>query len=178
MASTSPEYSTNAATKSRSARESSGTSRSTIGRLATRTPPPRHASTARRNNAGRSSTRARSSCSSTRASRRPMSPLASASPGRTIGVGRSSAGGADCVSVSRSDGIPARRSSCTVRARALGKPGVEATGEKYPSSRVLTASNTARAAIASLPACVPGAWRRSVNRVAAACAASSVRLNR
>ena len=52
--------------------------------------------------------------------------------------------------------MPASRSSCSVRASALEKPGIDATGAKYSSSSAVTASNTARAAIASAPACVPG----------------------
>ena len=149
-----------AATNSRSTHDSSGTSSSTIGRSAHRTSPARQASAARRNNAARSSTAAQSSCSSTRASRRPMSAAASSE------------------TASRSGVMPASRSSWSVRARAFGKPGSEATGAKYARSPAVTASNTARVAIASAPACVPGARRAPVSRPAATRAASSVKLNR
>ena len=85
-----------------SARESSGTSRSSSGRRAQRTRLARQASAATRNSAARSSTAARASCSSTRSSRRARSR-------------------APAPATNRSGEIPARRSSWIVRASALGK---------------------------------------------------------
>ena len=85
----------------------------------------------------------------------------------------------DRESRTRDEGVmPASRSSCNVRARAFGNPGSVATGAKYASSAAPIASKTARAASASAPASVPRARRAPSILVAAAFAASSVRLNR
>ena len=78
----------------------------------------------------------------------------------------------------RSACTPARRSSCSVRASARGKPGVLATGAKYCSASSRRASKVARAATASEPREVTGASPCAASTGAASRAASCARLKR
>ena len=68
--------------------------------------------------------------------------------------------------------------SSSVRASALGKPGVWETGEKYWSASSLRASNAARVATASCPSVVVGARSRAASSMTASRAASCVKESR
>ena len=73
---------------------------------------------------------------------------------------------------------PARRSSLTVFANALGKPGVSATGAKYRSAPLPMTSKIARAVTASPPSGELGEQPRRARSVSARRAASWSTLKR
>ena len=151
-----------ARTNANSTAESIGTSSSSrpAGSWASRVPPPLSARVAASKSVARSVALALVNCWSNRSSRTARS-----------GPPRGS-------ELSRPAPISARRSSCSVRASARGKPGVFATGAKYCSAASRCASKVARAATASEPRYVTGASPCAARIGAARRAASCVRLKR